>query len=512
MNITVNPVPPTSGPVAAYSFDEGQGATLTDKTNNGHNGAITGASWDNGGHSGRALSFDGNDDMVTIADHSHFDMTSSFTIESWVKPRTLSGYRMIVLKERPPSGLAYGLYASDLSGPKPSASTPSGGATSPTNIAAGSWTHLATTYSGGTLRLFINGTQVASSSAFAPPSTSGALRIGGNAVWTFETFDGLIDDVRIYDRALSPTEIQADRDTPVAAPPPNNQDPTVSLTSPANGASLQAPASISYSADAADADGTVAKVEFFRGSTWSAPIRTRPTRHLRSGVGAGNYTLKARATDNSGAAVDSSTRSITVTAPNNQNPTVSLTSPANGASLQAPASISYSADAADADGTVAKVEFFRGSTLVGTDTNAPFTASESGVGAGNYTLKARATDNSGAAVDSSTRSITVTPNNQDPTVSLTSPANGASLQAPASISYSADAADADGTVAKVEFFRGSTLVGTDTNAPYTASEIRRRGGQLHAQGTRDRQQRRGGRQLHAEHHRRHRTTRTRPSR
>ena len=56
--------------------------------------------------------------------------------------------------------------------------------------------------------------------------------------------------------------------------------------------------------------------------------------------------------------------------------------------------------------------------------------------------------------------------NQDPTVSLTSPANGASLQAPASISYSADAADADGTVAKVEFFRGSTLVGTDTNAPY----------------------------------------------
>ena len=310
-----------------------------------------------------------------------------------------------------------------------------------------------------------------------PPSTSGALRIGGNAVWTFETFDGLIDDVRIYDRALSLTEIQADRDTPVAAPPPNNQDPTVSLTSPANGASLQAPASISYSADAADADGTVAKVEFFRGSTLVGTDTNAPYTASESGVGAGNYTLKARATDNSGAAVDSSTRSITVTAPNNQDPTVSLTSPANGASLQAPASISYSADAADADGTVAKVEFFRGSTLVGTDTNAPYTASESGVGAGNYTLKARATDNSGAAVDSSTRSITVTaPNNQDPTVSLTSPANGASLQAPASISYSADAADADGTVAKVEFFRGSTLVGTDTNAPYTASESRRRAG------------------------------------
>ena len=57
--------------------------------------------------------------------------------------------------------------------------------------------------------------------------------------------------------------------------------------------------------------------------------------------------------------------------------------------------------------------------------------------------------------------------NQNPSVSLTSPANGASYKAPASISYAADASDSDGTVSKVEFFRGPNLVATDTTAPYT---------------------------------------------
>ena len=50
---------------------------------------------------------------------------------------------------------------------------------------------------------------------FALPVTSDALRIGGTTIWDFETFDGLIDDVRLYDRALSAAEIATDRDTPV---------------------------------------------------------------------------------------------------------------------------------------------------------------------------------------------------------------------------------------------------------------------------------------------------------
>jgi hypothetical protein len=251
----------------------------------------------------------------------------------------------------------------------------------------------------------------------------------------------------------------------------NNQDPTVSLTAPANGASFAAPASISYAADAADSDGNVSKVEFFRDTTLVGTDTSSPYTASESGVAAGSYTLKARATDNSGAVVDSSTRSVTVISTGSGSPSVSLTSPADNASYTAPASISYSATASDPNGKVTRVEFFRGTTLVGRDNKSPYSTSESGVGTGTYILKARATDNSGAVVDSSTRTITVTSTaNQGPSVALSSPANGASFSAPATISYAANASDTDGTVTKVEFFRGTTLVGTDTSSPYTASE------------------------------------------
>ena len=252
---------------------------------------------------------------------------------------------------------------------------------------------------------------------------------------------------------------------------PSNQLPSVALTSPANGASFPAPASISYAADASDSDGSVAKVEFFRGSTLVGTDTSSPYTASETGVGAGTYTLKARATDNGGAVVDSATRSVTVTSTGSGSPSVALTSPANNASYTAPASISYSATASDPNGKVTRVEFFRGTTLVGRDNKSPYSTSESGVGAGTYTLKARATDNSGAVVDSATRSVTVTGlANQGPSVALSSPANGASFTAPATISYAANASDTDGTVTKVEFFRGTALVGTDTSSPYTASE------------------------------------------
>jgi hypothetical protein len=77
------------------------------------------------------------------------------------------------------------------------------------------WTHLATTYDGATLRLFVNGAQV--SSRALPGQilvSSGPLRIGGNAVWP-EWFQGLIDELRVYNRALSVQEIGTDMNTPI---------------------------------------------------------------------------------------------------------------------------------------------------------------------------------------------------------------------------------------------------------------------------------------------------------
>jgi chitinase len=95
-------------------------------------------------------------------------------------------------------------------------------------------------------------------------------------------------------------------------------------------------------------------------------------------------------------------------APANAPPTVSLTSPANGAAFVAPASIALAATAADTDGTVARVDFYSGTTLLGSDTAAPFEFAWSGVPAGSYLLTAKAIDDDGATTTSAAIGITVT--------------------------------------------------------------------------------------------------------
>ncbi|WNG42741.1 chitinase [Archangium minus] len=92
----------------------------------------------------------------------------------------------------------------------------------------------------------------------------------------------------------------------------------------------------------------------------------------------------------------------------NQAPSASLTSPANGASFSAGSTITLTANASDADGNIARVEFFAGSTKLGEDTSAPYSFSWSNVAAGSYTLTARATDNGGASTTSAAISISVT--------------------------------------------------------------------------------------------------------
>jgi hypothetical protein len=150
-------------------------------------------------------------------------------------------------------------------------------------------------------------------------------------------------------------------------------------------------------------------------------------------------------------------------------PTVSITAPANGATYTAPASVTINATAADSDGSISKVDFYQGSTLLGTDMTSPYSYTWTNVAAGSYSLTADATDNDGAVTTSAAVGITVTGGggNVPPTVSITSPANGATFTAPVSITINATAADSDGTVSKVDFYQGSTLLGTDTTSPYS---------------------------------------------
>ena len=198
--------------------------------------------------------------------------------------------------------------------------------------------------------------------------------------------------------------------------PPANQPPTVTLLSPAANATFTAPASVTISANAADTDGTVAKVEFYNGSTKLGESTSAPYQFSWGSVAAGTYTLSAKATDNAGAATTSATRTITVVAPAppNQAPTITLTGPAASTTFAAPASVTISANAADSDGIVAKVEFYNGTTKLGETTTAPYRFVWSNVAAGSYTLSAKATDNAGAmttsgAVTINVLTVTVTP-------------------------------------------------------------------------------------------------------
>ena len=83
----------------------------------------------------------------------------------------------------------------------------------PSVLAVNTWTHLAATFDGATVRLYVNGVQVASQAQTAPlATTSGTLQIGGDS-YPNEYFAGRIDEVRIYNRALSAAEIQTDMAT-----------------------------------------------------------------------------------------------------------------------------------------------------------------------------------------------------------------------------------------------------------------------------------------------------------
>jgi uncharacterized protein (DUF2141 family) len=193
----------------------------------------------------------------------------------------------------------------------------------------------------------------------------------------------------------------------VTVTPASLVPPTVSLTSPANGATYTAPASIPLAANASDSDGTVTQVQFFAGSTLLGTDTSSPYGLTWSSVPAGSYTLTAVATDNDGQTTTSSSVTVTVNASSNAPPTVSITSPANNATFAAPASIGITATAADSDGAVAKVDFYNGTTLLGTATTSPYSFTWNNVPAGTYTLSAIATDNDGATTTSSPLSVTV---------------------------------------------------------------------------------------------------------
>jgi glucose/arabinose dehydrogenase len=404
---TFTPVTGPPGLIAAYAFNEGSGGTTADATGKGHTGSLVGATWTAAGKTGSAVAFNGTSNLVSVADAADLDLTTGLTLEAWVRPTTLSGWRTIAIKEAP-GGLAYALYGHDNS-PWPAGTINTGGidinvpgtAALPLNT----WSHLALTYDGSNARLFVNGGQVRVVPASgALRNTASPLSIGGNNVWG-EWFAGQIDDLRIYNRALTSSEIATDMTTPVGGtPPPDTTPPSVSITSPAAAAVVGG--SVTIAASASDNSGTVASVQFLvDGAALGTPDTSAPftAAWATGGSSAGTHVLTARATDAAGNQTTSAPVSVTV---DNTPPSVSITSPAGGT---VSGTIAVSGTASDASG-VANVQFRVDGLAIGAvDPSAPYSVSwtTSSVPNGAHVLTAVATDAGGNQTTSAGVTVTV---------------------------------------------------------------------------------------------------------
>ena len=195
----------TSGLVAAYAFDEGSGTTVTDGSAHANHGTIGNAVRTTDGKYGAALSFDGTTG-VTIPDAPSLDLTTAMTLETWVNPIDTVGWHDIIYRGYDNLFLSASAVGSLpwVGGSFPAGDTLTGTAVLPTNI----WTHLAATWDGATLLLYVNGIEVASKPRTGQLATSGnPLEIGWDS--DFGTnFVGTLDEVRIYNTARTAAQGQ----------------------------------------------------------------------------------------------------------------------------------------------------------------------------------------------------------------------------------------------------------------------------------------------------------------
>ena len=477
VSVTVSNAAPPAGLVAAYGFDEASGNSVVNAAGSGNTGTVAGATRSPSGRYGGALSFDGTNDSVSVPDAANLDLTNNMTLSAYVRPTGATGWRTVLMKERP-GGLSYGMYASgDL--PRPSGQLVIGSAEqalmSPSPLPANTWSHLAFTYNGSVMRLYVNGVEVADQTQTGSAVVStGALKIGGNAIWG-EWFAGLIDEVRVYNRALTATELLTSMNTPITPTAPDTTAPTVSVTAPAAGATVSG-AAVSLTANAADNVGVVGVQFKVDGTNVGTEDTTSPyaVSWNSTSVANGSHNITAVARDAAGNITTSTAVAVTVTntAPDTTAPTVSVTAPAAGATVSG-AAVSLTANAADNVGVVG-VQFKVDGTNVGTeDTTSPYAVSwnSTSVANGSHNITAVAHDAAGNITTSTAVAVTVTntaPDTTAPTVSVTAPAAGATVSG-AAVSLTANAADNVGVVG-VQFKVDGTNVGTeDTTSPYAVS-------------------------------------------
>ena len=186
----------------------------------------------------------------------------------------------------------------------------------------------------------------------------------------------------------------------------SNLPPAVQMIFPTNNARFFQSAPVSLAASASDADGTIQKVEFYRGATKLGEVLDPPYTIQWDSVPPGNYILTARAFDDDGAFSVSAPVAVVVLT--NSAPTVAITNPVNFADFPVPSSVVIKAAASDTDGSVTNVEFFANAAKLGEVANSPYELMWTNAPVGEYQITARATDNNGATSVSPAVDIFVT--------------------------------------------------------------------------------------------------------
>ncbi|MCK5416696.1 hypothetical protein KAI92_04680, partial [Candidatus Parcubacteria bacterium] len=213
-----------NGLVGHWTFNEGSGNTVHDKSGNGNDGAWngTGEHWEDIGRFGTGGKFNGDDDYVLVDDSDSLDTPSdnnAITICAWVNPDLLSYKDEIVTKQNDVSsdysyGLkVYGAGSSVYSGSIRYSSSCDGSTETTYNFtdktfSTGVWTNICVVSDGSIIKAYVDASQ--SSNTYTPLSciyeNAVDLTFGATAAFNGD-FDGKIDEVRIYNRALSQREI-----------------------------------------------------------------------------------------------------------------------------------------------------------------------------------------------------------------------------------------------------------------------------------------------------------------